>query len=169
MAVDVDGELPLSGDSAAAASSGASAGMFHVRHGKQKYHIRVPQGLHNATFKDLTDYLSAVHFVGVPVAQFRFVVKGKTPELADVLGPSTSSEASAMLLFREGFHATQEGAVWLKERDAELVEAEAMIEKLAKRVEANFVSSDTAIEIAEARALVETMEQSVESVQVRET
>jgi len=57
----------------------------------------------------------------------------------------------------------------LRERTAELVEAEEQIARLAKRVEANFTTEDTHVQIAETRALVEMMEQSVEVVQVRET
>merc|ERR1719215_1161917 len=166
--MDVEGELPSLSDAASSGGS-ASSSTFHIRHGKSKYHIRIPQGLQAATFKDLAAYLSTAFFDGVPVAQFRFVVKGKTPDLADALGAEGNSEASAMLLFREGFHIAQDEAKWLEARTAEFVEVEAMLPKLAKRIEANLANHDELIEIAEARALVETLEQSVESVQVSET
>merc|ERR1712039_176422 len=84
--MDVEGELPAPSDAAAPGYGSASSATFHIRHGKSKYHIRIPQGLQTATFKDLATYLSTAFFEGVPVAEFRFVVKGKTPGLGDALG-----------------------------------------------------------------------------------
>lgn len=168
--VDLEGELPLPpGTEAAAAVGDAGVAVVHVRQGRNRYHVRVRQGLASATFGELADCLSA-HMLpaGVPASECRLICKGKTAERSDPLCAAGGAEMTVMLLFREGFHVANEGADWLRERSAELQEAEAKIERLGKRIEANFSDQETSLRLAEVGGLVETLKQSVEIVRVRE-
>merc|ERR1719387_1405970 len=145
------------------------AGMVHVRQGRNRYHVRVPQGLGNATFGELADYLARTFLQGVPASELRFIARGKTPAEGDALGPAGCGDASVMLLFREGFHTNADSAVWLRESKAELQEAEQEIARLAKRIEANFSNEDTSLKLAEVGGVVATLRQSVDSVRVFES
>mmetsp|Transcript_27460 Transcript_27460/g.50051 ORF Transcript_27460/g.50051 Transcript_27460/m.50051 type:complete len:300 (+) Transcript_27460:99-998(+) len=166
--VDIDGELPL--PAGADASAAGSSALVHVRQGRHRYHVRIPQGLAEATFGELADYLAASLLFppGVPSGELRFITKGKTPARSDALGSADGKEITVMLLFREGFHLAAEGAAWLRERSTELSNAEAEIEKLAKRIEANFSDAETSVRLAEVGGLIEILKQSVDSVRVRE-
>jgi len=164
--VDVEGKLPLTGGTVA--QDGASA-VVHVRQGRCRYHVRVPQGLAAATFGELGAYLATELLPpGTPASELRFISRGKTVAAADILDPSGLLEMSVMLLFREGYHVAAEGANWLRDQSGELAEAEAELEKLGRRIEANFSDAETAVRLAEVSNLVETLKQSVESVRVSE-
>eukprot|EP00928_Gymnodinium_smaydae_P062817 TRINITY_DN46589_c0_g1_i1.p1 TRINITY_DN46589_c0_g1~~TRINITY_DN46589_c0_g1_i1.p1 ORF type:complete len:320 (+),score=73.21 TRINITY_DN46589_c0_g1_i1:46-960(+) len=165
--VEANGELPLP----AGVAASDSPGVVHVRQAKNRYHVTVPQGLAAATFGELADYLPAAFFAqrGVTPAELRFLVRGKTAQRSDMLGAAGSREVSVMLLFQETFHLAEEGAAWLRERLVELADLEEQIGRLAKRIEANFAAEETSMQLAEVRGAVETMEQSVDSVQVRES
>lgn len=163
--VVIEGELPLPAGAAAAESSA----VVHVRQGQKRYHVRVPHGLATATFGELADYLAAELLPrGVPASELRLICRGKTVERPDVLNPGGGAELSVMLLFREGFYVAAEGASWLRERSAELTDAEVQIERLGKRIEANFTDAETSLRLAEVGTLVETLKQSVDSVRVSE-
>jgi len=168
-ALNIDGELPL--PEGFAASADTVAGSIHVRQGRHRYHIKVPQGLTTATFGELADYLvsSLLFPPGVPANELRFICKGKTAERSQPLAAVASKEASVLLMFREGFHLAEEGATWLKERSSELEQAEVEIEKLRKRIEANFSEgAETSVRLAKVCDLIGTLKQSVEIVRVRE-
>mmetsp|Transcript_89101 Transcript_89101/g.288124 ORF Transcript_89101/g.288124 Transcript_89101/m.288124 type:complete len:300 (-) Transcript_89101:64-963(-) len=166
-AVELSGELPLP----SGAEPSASPGVVNVRQGRNRYHVRVPQGLAAATFGDLAAFLAGSLLPpGVPPSECRFICRGKSAEHADTLAVGAATDLSVMLMFREGFHLAAEGADWLRSYSVELTEAEAKIEKLAKRIEANFGDgAETSLRLAEVGGLVETLKQSVESVRVRET
>mmetsp|Transcript_113564 Transcript_113564/g.321587 ORF Transcript_113564/g.321587 Transcript_113564/m.321587 type:complete len:301 (-) Transcript_113564:68-970(-) len=161
--VDAELELPLP----AGAAGAAAEGMVHVRQGRNRYHVRVPHGLHAATFRDLADRIAQGFFPDVPGEELCFVCRGKRPQLSDPLGPEGSHEVSVMLLFHGRFHKAEENSTWLRERTAELEDIELLISKLGRRIEANFSNEETAIQLAEALAVVETMVQSLDSVAVR--
>lgn len=164
-AVELDGELPVP-ESAAAQDK---PGLVHVRQGANRFHVRVPHGLAAATFGELADYLSNQMLPrGIPASELRILCRGKTAEPDDVLDPKGSSELTVMLLFREGFHVAADGANWLKEYQAELAVAEAQIERLGKRVEANFTDAEMSLRLGELGGLVSTLKQSVDSVRVSE-
>lgn len=182
-AVDVEGELPAADVEASAEASteaseeaseeGTEAGCpawVIVRQGRNRYRVRVPMGLHRASYRELAEYLSARLLPpGIPPGELRFLSKGKTAAASDPLGPVGSGDISVMLLFREGFHTAVDGANWLNERTTELKEAELEIERLAKRVAANFADGgETSIRLAEIGALLDTLTQSVDSVRVSE-
>jgi len=151
-ALDLDGELPLP-TGAVRLSDGA--GVVHVRQGKNRYHVKVPHGLGTATFGELADYLvaSLLFPPGLPSAELRLIAKGKTASRSDTLATDATREASVMLLFREGFHLAAEGANWLRERSVELTEAEALLEKLGKRIEANFSNEETYVQLEQVAGL----------------
>jgi len=160
--VDVEGTLPRP-----EGVTEGEPGTVLVRQGPNRYRIRVPQGLAAASFCELAEYLSAELLPrGIPASELRLICRGRTVTPTDVLLPGGGSELSVILLFRENFHAAAEGAAWLRERSAELGEAEVQIAKLRKRIEANFSDAETSVQLAEVGALVETLRQSVESVRV---
>lgn len=165
--VDLEGELPASGTGE---SSEQSPAVVHVRQGRHRYRIRVPQGLGAVTFGELADYLSSALLFppGVPSQELRFITKGKTAERSDVLDSGKAKELSVMLLFREGFHLAAEGASWLRQRDEELKGAEAEVEKLGRRIEGNLCDAESLLRLGQVGGLVDSMLQSVESVRVRE-
>jgi len=80
----------------------------------------------------------------------RLISRGKTAERGDVLCPGGGSELTVMMMFRENFHVAADGANWLKDHSAQLAEAEVQIEKIRKRVEANFCDAETSVKLAEA-------------------
>mmetsp|Transcript_123058 Transcript_123058/g.244955 ORF Transcript_123058/g.244955 Transcript_123058/m.244955 type:complete len:299 (-) Transcript_123058:45-941(-) len=164
---DVEGELPVP-DGVVACADGA---VVHVRQGSRRFHVKVPQGLAAATFGELADYLASELLVpkGTPSTELRFICRGKTAAREELLNAKGGAELSVMLLFAENFHLAAEGAEWLRERSAELSEAEASIEKIGKRVEANLCDAETSVRLTEVCALVETLSQSMESVRVNET
>eukprot|EP00930_Biecheleria_cincta_P099860 TRINITY_DN91472_c0_g1_i1.p1 TRINITY_DN91472_c0_g1~~TRINITY_DN91472_c0_g1_i1.p1 ORF type:complete len:301 (-),score=81.91 TRINITY_DN91472_c0_g1_i1:17-919(-) len=163
--LDLQGELPCPAENKAEV-----AGAVQVRQGRNRYRISVPQGLGQATFGQLADYLSSQMLPpGIPASECRIISKGKNVAREDVLGADAGKELSVMLMFREGFHVAVEGARWLEEKSAELAEAESAIERLAKRVEANFVDVETSMKLAEVGGVVETLTQSVDSVRVNAT
>lgn len=170
-ALDLEGELPLA--AGAAETEGAPEGapaVVHVRHGPHRYHVRVRQGLARATFGELAEYL-AVRMLprGIPASELHMICRGKTPDGADALSPAGGRDMTVMLLFREGFHAANEGASWLSEQSQKLASAEAEMEKLGRRIEANFEDGgETSVRLAEVTGLVEMLEQSLESVRVSE-
>mmetsp|Transcript_70383 Transcript_70383/g.153430 ORF Transcript_70383/g.153430 Transcript_70383/m.153430 type:complete len:306 (+) Transcript_70383:47-964(+) len=167
----LEGELT----SAAAVEGSSTApdvvpGVINIRQSSHRYVVKVPSGLQSVTFGQLAEYMSANMLPdGVPASEFRFICKGKSPESTAPLAAAGTKEISIMLLFREGFHLAEEGADWLRHYKAELEDAEAKIEKIAKRVEANFADAETSLKLGEVAGLVETLKQSVESVRVRET
>merc|ERR1719491_965435 len=71
-------------------------------------------------------------------------------------------------MFREGFYVAADGANWLRDSQVELKDAEERIERIAKRVEANFSDAETSLRIAELGGVVATLKQSVESVRISE-
>lgn len=164
--VELGGELPV----AAGAAVAERLGTVHVRQGRNRYHVRVPQGLAAATFGELADYM-ALHMLppGSAAGELRFLCRGKTPERSEVLAGGDAVDLSIMLLFKEAFYLAAEGADWLRQYSIELEEAELKVEKIAKRVEANFADAETSLQLAEVGGLVEVLKQSCESVRVRET
>jgi len=163
----IEGELPRPDGVVAC----ADASIVHVRQGPRRFHVKIPQGLATATFGELADYLASELLVprGTPSTELRFICRGKTALREEVLSVKGGAELSVMLLFRENFHLAAEGAEWLREKSAELSEAETSVEKLAKRVEANLCDAETSVRLAEVCGLVEMLSQSVESVRVNET
>jgi len=164
---DIEGELPRPDGVVAC----ADASTVHIRQGPRRFHVKVPQGLAAATFGELADYIASELLVpkGTPSTEFRFICRGKTAVREEVLSANGGAELSVMLLFRENFHLAAEGAEWLREKNTELSEAEANVEKMAKRVEANLCDADTSVRLAEVCGLVEMLSQSVDSVRVNET
>eukprot|EP00929_Paragymnodinium_shiwhaense_P115018 TRINITY_DN83609_c0_g1_i1.p1 TRINITY_DN83609_c0_g1~~TRINITY_DN83609_c0_g1_i1.p1 ORF type:complete len:302 (+),score=102.77 TRINITY_DN83609_c0_g1_i1:253-1158(+) len=161
--INAEGELPLNGKAPA-----AEAATVHVKQGKNRYHVRVPQGLAEASFGDLADYIaSSLIPGGVDPSELRFLSKGKTAAREDAIAAAGGKETTVMLLFFQNFHVAADGAIWLKDQSVELAEAEAEVEKLKKQVEANFVDVETTFRLAEVSGLLETLMQSVESVRVR--
>ncbi|CAK0871612.1 unnamed protein product [Prorocentrum cordatum] len=165
---EAEGELPWPGG-ATAGEGVSAAGTVHVRRGRDRYHVRVPQGLAQATFGQLAEYLAGAFLGGVPASELRFLAGGRTPGASDALGAPGAAEAQVMLLFREGFHTNADSAIWLRDSRAELKEAEEVLERLGKRIEANFSNEETALKLAEVGGVVATLRQSVDSVRVFES
>eukprot|EP00927_Polykrikos_kofoidii_P017107 TRINITY_DN17769_c0_g1_i3.p1 TRINITY_DN17769_c0_g1~~TRINITY_DN17769_c0_g1_i3.p1 ORF type:complete len:303 (+),score=51.69 TRINITY_DN17769_c0_g1_i3:85-993(+) len=165
----VEGELPLGDATPASTDEEARIAMVHVKQGRNRYDIRVRQGLDSANFGELADYMaSELLSGGVQSSELRFLCRGKTAERSEVLCSTGGHAMTVMLLFRENFHVAADGLIWLKDQSAQLAEAELELEKLKKRVEANFSDGETSVRLAEVGAVVETMLQSIESVRVRE-
>ncbi|CAL1136513.1 unnamed protein product [Cladocopium goreaui] len=161
-AVELEGELP-----GALAADQASMQSVLVRQGRNRYRVRVPQGLKEATFGNLADFLAAQMLPpGIPPSELRLISKGKTASRDDRLGDDGMKEMSVMLLFREGFHVAAEGARWMSEKEEELAKVEAKLASLSKRVEANFSDAETSLQLAEVSDFIETLLQSVDSVRV---
>lgn len=165
-ALDLEGELPLP---AGVERRSGDCSVIHVRQGRNRYHVKVPQGLSVATYGELADYLveSLLFPPGLPSAELRLIAKGKTAERSQQLADDTAHETSVMLLFREGFHLAAEGTQWLRERSAELTDAEALVEKLGKQIEANFTNEEFHIQLLKVLDLIAMLKHSVEIVQVR--
>ncbi|CAJ1418659.1 unnamed protein product [Effrenium voratum] len=144
--------------------------MVVVRQGRNRYKVRVRQGLDKASFGELADYLVAQMLPpGIPACELRLISKGKTAAREDPLGAADGKELSVMLMFREGFHLAVEGDRWMQEKSEELSQAEAKIASLSKRVEANFSDAETSLQLAEVSGFVETLLQSVDSVRLNST
>lgn len=167
-AIELEGQLPLR-DGVDAPMDG-SGGIIHIRQGKNRYHVKVPQGLAAANFGELSDYLvaSLLFPPGLPAHELRLIHKGKTAERSQPLAQDASNDTTVMLLFREGFHLGAEGATWLKEQSSELDSAEATIEKIRKKVEANFTNEETYMQMQQVVGLIEMLKHSVEIVRVRQ-
>jgi len=162
--VDLEGKLP-SGEG----DGGEKVGTVLVRQGQNRYRVQVPQGLAVATFGELADYLVAEMLPrGIPSSELRFICRGKTADRKDVLCASGGQDLSVMLMFKENFHIAADGAAWLRDQTVELSRAEGEIDKLGKRIEANFSDAETSIRLAEVGGVIETLRQSVESVRVSE-
>ncbi|CAJ1368913.1 unnamed protein product [Effrenium voratum] len=162
--VELEGDLP--GD----AAEQATVPMVVVRQGRNRYKVRVRQGLDKASFGELADYLVAQMLPpGIPACELRLISKGKTAAREDPLGAADGKELSVMLMFREGFHLAVEGDRWMQEKSEELSQAEAKIASLSKRVEANFSDAETSLQLAEVSGFVETLLQSVDSVRLNST
>ncbi|CAK9076012.1 unnamed protein product [Durusdinium trenchii] len=162
-AVELEGELP--GATGAMAQAVPSV---LVRQGRHRYKVRVPQGLKEATFGDLADFLAAQMLPpGIPSSELRLISKGKTASRDEPLSDQQScKDMSVMLLFREGFHVAAEGARWMAEKGEELAQAEARLMSLSKRVEANFSDAETSLQLTEVAGFIDTLLQSVDSVRV---
>merc|ERR1712019_180108 len=93
---------------------------------------------------------------GIQASELKFLCRGKAVESSDIIAEK-GSELSVMLLFKQNFHVAEEGIAWLRESQAQLVDAEAALAKLAKRVEANLVDDETSVRLAEVGAQMEVL------------